>query len=281
MLKRKKKYCGRLYIFSFVLLVFALFGISPARTQDLTDYSNDPLILEPIIQGFNLDDYAYVYEKTNKQYISLPQISAYLGLKYVLNKNTLKLWWVNDEDAPFVIDLGQKTVEYNGLKTPFASDEMLVVDDTLFFTADFYIQYLDVKIKIDRLNMQLVVTSDKDLPTTVKRRAEKKRGKNNFSFKRDSFKNYEFDNRWFGEPVVDLTLGKGWNYYDSVGKSSNSDSYSVNVAMLAAGLDVNAYIFGDSYNDRNPRVRLTGSRTFLDEPGNAFNLKTLKVGDIY
>lgn len=280
MLKRKKKYYERLCIFSFALFAFVLFGIPSAKAQDLTDYSNDPLILEPIIQGFNLDDYAYVYEKNNKQYISLPQISSYLGLKYLVSQSIVKLWWVNDEDTPFIIDIGQKTVEHNKNKTPFASNEILIVDNTIFFSADFYIQYLDIGIKIDRLNMQLIVKADKDLPTTVKRKAEKKRGKNNFSFKNDSFKNYEFDNRWFGEPVIDLTLGKGWSHYDSVGKSFNSDSYSLNVAMLAAGLDVNAYIFGDSYNDRNPRMRLTGSRTFLDEPGNSLNLKTLKVGDI-
>ena len=50
--------------------------------------------------------------------------------------------------------------------------------------------------------------------------------------------------------------------------------------MIAGGLDVNTYIYGDSYSDRNPRVRISGSRTFLDEPENKFNLKTLKVGDI-
>ena len=280
MLKRRKKYCGRLYRYSLLFLLLGAFFSPWGKAEDLTDYSEDPLILEPIIQGFNLDDYAYVYEKNTKQYISLPQIASYLGIKYSLSDNIIRGYWVNTPDKPFVINLNNYTVEQDDEVTPFAANEVIVVDNTIFFAADFYIRVLHINIKIDSLNMQMLITAQDEFPTTLKRKAEKKRGKNNFSFRKDSFKNYEFDNRWFGAPVVDLTLGKGWSHYDSVDKSFNSDSYSLNVAMLAAGLDVNAYIFGDSYNDRQPRIRLTGSRTFLDEPGNALNLKTLKVGDI-
>lgn len=280
MLELKKKYYVNLYIFSLIFWFFALFFSNTAKSQDLTDYSNDPLILEPIIQGFNLDDYAYVYEKIGKQYISLSQLASYIGLKYSLDGNIIKGYWVNTPQDVFIINLKKCTFDYKNNTENFATDDLLIIDDTIFFTADFYIHFLDINIKIDSLNMQLIINAKQNFPTTVKRKAEKKRGKNNFSFKNDSFKNYEFDNRLFGEPVVDLTLGKGWSHSDTVGKSFNSDSYSLNVAMLAAGLDVNAYIFGDSYNGRNPRMRLSGSQTFLDEPTNSLNLKTLKVGDI-
>ena len=246
----------------------------------MTDYGDEPLILEPVVQGFNLSDYAYVYAKNGKEYISLPQMSAYLGLKYKIDGNMITAQMADDEDATIIIDMAQRTVTAYGSISSFAADEMTVIDGTVFFAADFYIRLLKMQIKIDKLNMQMTLDREKDFPTTAKLNAEKKRGKGSYNFQQDSFSNYEFDNRWFGEPVVDITLGKGWGRSNDTGKSFNSDAYSVNLAMIAGGLDVNTYIYGDSYSDRNPRVRISGSRTFLDEPENKFNLKTLKVGDI-
>lgn len=282
MLRRKKKYSGRRCSFSPAwLLAAALFlNGSAARAEDLTDYGDEPLILEPVVQGFNLSDYAYVYVKNGKEYISLPQMSAYLGLKYKIDGNMITAQMADDEDATIIIDMAQRTVTAYGSISSFAADEMTVIDGTVFFAADFYIRLLKMQIKIDKLNMQMTLDREKDFPTTAKLKAEKKRGKGSYNFQQDSFSNYEFDNRWFGEPVVDITLGKGWGRSNDTGKSFNSDAYSVNLAMIAGGLDVNTYIYGDSYSDRNPRVRISGSRTFLDEPENKFNLKTLKAGDI-
>ncbi len=282
MLRLKKKYSGRRYNFSPLWLLAAVlfWNGNAAFAEDLTDYSNEPLILEPVVQGFNLSDYAYVYAQNGKEYISLPQMSAYLGLKYKINGDTITARMVDDEKNTIVIDMANHTVVADGKSAVFSADEIIFIDGTAFFAADFYIRLLDMQIKVDRLNMQLAVDRDKDFPTTTKLKAEKKRGKGFYNFQQDSFKNYEFDNRWFGEPVVDVTLGKGWGHSNDTGKSFNSDAYSVNLAMIAGGLDVNTYIYGDSYFNHKPRVRISGSRTFLDEPENALNLKTLKVGDI-
>lgn len=76
---------------------------------------------------------------------------------------------------------------------------MTVIDGTAFFAADFYIRLLKMQIKIDKLNMQMTLDREKDFPTTAKLKAEKKRGKGSYNFQQDSFSNYEFDNRWFGE----------------------------------------------------------------------------------
>lgn len=111
MLKRKKKYSGRRCSFSPAwLLAAALFlNGSAARAEDLTDYGDEPLILEPVVQGFNLSDYAYVYVKNGKEYISLPQMSAYLGLKYKIDGNMITAQMADDEDATIIIDMTQRT----------------------------------------------------------------------------------------------------------------------------------------------------------------------------
>jgi hypothetical protein len=53
------------------------------------DLSGDLLILEPVVQGFNLEDYAYVSQSDGKEYISLSQMAQYLGLKYVRDNNNI------------------------------------------------------------------------------------------------------------------------------------------------------------------------------------------------
>lgn len=149
MLRRKKKYSGRRCSFSPAwLLAAALFlNGSAARAEDLTDYGDEPLILEPVVQGFNLSDYAYVYAKNGKEYISLPQMSAYLGLKYKIDGNMITAQMADDEDATIIIDMAQRTVTAYRSISSFAADEMTVIDGTVFFAADFYIRLLKMQIK--------------------------------------------------------------------------------------------------------------------------------------
>ena len=252
------------------------------------DLSGDLLILEPVVQGFNLEDYAYVSQTDGKEYISLSQMAQYLGLKYVRdNNNILTLWEADNENVRYRIDfLTRKVDEVNmennvvGEGFWFRDYDMDIIDQSIFFSSGFWQRLLGAEVLVDPLNMQLVIKREKDFPAIGKIKAEKNRSQKGFySFKDDGFENYEFDNRLFAEPVIDLSLGKGWGHNKMSHKTTNSDSYAVNVAMLAMGLDVNAYIQGSSYNDRKPTVRLSGSRTYLDNE-NKYNLKTLKVGDI-
>ena len=252
------------------------------------DLSGDLLILEPVIQGFNLDDYAYVSQSSDKEYISLSQMSQYLGLKYNRDdRGTLTLWEADDENVRYRIDfLTRKVDEINssgniiGEGFWFREYDTDIIDQSVFFSTGFWQRLLGAEVFVDDLNMQLIVKREKDFPAIAKIRAEKTRKQKGFySFKDDGYENYESDDRWFAEPVVDLSLGKGWGHNKNTHHTSNSDSYAVNVAMLAMGLDVNAYIEGTSYNGRKPTVRLSGNRNFVNDD-NALKVKTLKVGDI-
>ena len=306
----KKKYLDSRLDYKFIyclttVLLLALPLVARAQTvvdysedlneaeqiEEFFDFSGDLLILEPVVQGFNLDEYAYVSEalkEDGRKYIPLSQMASYLGIKFERNNGEIVLWYADDENVKYKIDLnGKRVFEINdkgdviGEGFWFRDYDLEIIDQSIFFSSGFWSKLLEADVVVDTLNMQLKIDREKDFPTIAKLKAEKQRNKKGIhTFKNDSITNYEFDNRMFSSPVVDLSLGKGWGHHKSVHKTTNSDSYSVNLAMLAMGLDVNAYVYGSSYNDRKPTVRLSGSRTFLDEPENKLKLKTLKVGDI-
>ena len=251
------------------------------------DLSGELLILEPVVQGFNLDDYAYVSQSDGKKYIPLSQMSSYLGIKFERNNNEIVLWYADDENVKYKIDFnGKRVFEINGKGDVigegfwFRDYDLEIIDQSIFFSSGFWQRLLGAEVLVDELNMQLIIKREKDFPAIAKIRAEKTRKQKGFySFKDDGYENYESDDRLFAEPVVDLSLGKGWGHSKNTHNTSNSDSYAVNVAMLAMGLDVNAYIEGSSYNGRKPTVRLSGNRNFVNND-NVLKAKTLKVGDI-
>lgn len=277
MLERRKTYRRRLSRFRLWLVCFASgFGVWNALAQEET---SELLILEPVVQSFNTPDYAYAYEEKGKVYVSLPQIASYTGLKTHLQSGVLTVGSADDEAEKVTVDTINHTIQTPTGSAMFDANDAQVFDDTLFLTTELWSKILGGGVSADKLNMTLIIDREKDFPTTLKRKVEKKRSQGFYNFKKDGFENYEFDERWIGDPVLDISLGKGWGHSKG-GKTFNSDSYSANLAMLAGGLDINAYFAGESGSDRKPRVRLTGSRTFLDEPPNALNLRTLKVGDI-
>lgn len=301
----RKKYLDSQLNYKFIICLWTVFilvlplvaraqtvinysGNQLEESEDIFNFSDDLLILEPVIQGFNLSDYAYVSQTDGKEYIALSQMSQYLGIKYIKNpNNTAKLWYADNEDVVYFIDFVNRKVILTDKKGYIKEDKFWfrdydvdVIDETIFFSVGFWRTLLEADIEIDELNMQLVIKREKDFPTIAKMRAEKKRNNTGFrEFSKDSISDYNFDDRLIAEPVLDVQLGKGWGHIKG-GKTYNTDSYAVNLAMLAGGLDVNTYISGNTSNDRKPTVRISGSRTFLDEPKNKFNLKTLKVGDI-
>lgn len=280
MQKRRKTYLSKISFFKllFPIIALLLFWGTTAKAG-ITD--NNLLILEPVVQKYMFKDYAYAYETNGRIYISLPKMSLYTGLKYKLSPKQLILWLANEDKTPTTIDIEKCWLQpYQKPQEQFSPKEILIVEDTLFLSENLWSKILKGDVYADKLNMRLILEREKDFPTVAKLKAEEKRSKNRYTLERDTFRDYEFDNRWFGTPVADLSLSKGWSHSKNIHQTHNSDSYSLNLAMLAAGLDVNAYFYGDSYNERKPRIRLSGSRNFLEEPPNGLNLKTLKIGDL-
>ena len=276
---RRKKYSNKSLVCKALIWASFVFAFTSKTCAQDFEYGGDGLlILEPKIQNYTLDDYAYVYEKNGKDFISLPQLASYTGFKYEKEGSTYKISWALTP-SNVLINLVDRSIEVDGIKQMMEPNDVKYIENTLFVSTSFLERVFKIKTEIDYLNMSMSVDALQDFPTTIKKNLEKNRAGGLYSYQRDSFKDYDFDNRWFGAPVLDVTLGKGWNHNKN-GMTSNSDNYALNFAGIAAGLDVTAYLSGDSARDRKPTARITGSREFLEEPGNPLLLKRMEIGDV-
>ena len=240
--------------------------------------NDDALILEVVVQKYYSEDYAYVYQLSDREYLSLSQMADYVGLRYKIDGKILSVWYANTPEELRTINFLTHQVKTPKNEFTLQTLDYQFIDKSFFFSTDFWQKFLDASVEVDFLNMSLKLDRNVDFPVTAKRKAEKKRADGIYDATPRPISDYEFDERLFGAPVVDLSLSKGWSKYD--GMTSNSDSYSVNMAMLAGGLDVEAYISGSMTSNQEPQIRIKGSRTFLSEPSNALNLKALEIGDI-
>ena len=278
MRRQRLKYSNKSLIFKIIVWASFVFACTAsAFAQDFELEGDGLLILEPKIQSYILDDYAYVYEKNGKDFISLPQLASYTGFKTEKIGSAYKISWAL-EPSEVVIDLKNRTLEVDGQKQMLEPSDAKYIENTVFVSTSFLERVFHFKTKIDYLNMGIEIGADQDFPTTIKKNLEKNRAGGLYSYQRESFKDYRFDDRWFGTPVLDVTLGKGWNHNKTT--TTNSDNYTLNFAGIAAGLDVTAYFSGDSGNDRKPTTRLTASREFLEEPSNPLLLKKMEIGDV-
>lgn len=279
----KKMLQRKLYHSSlFRVLIALLFLVGAIRTSYAEE--SDTLILEPVVQTYRSDDYVYAYTDNGKVFLPIFQLGRILGIKVKESNNVISGFFMS-ESRTYEIDFKTMTGKFDGRNIPFTRADVREIEGQVAFDVDFYEKLLPVEVKIDELEMQLVIESPEKLPSTLREEAKKKRDKAGISqMKLDSFSNYEFDNRWWSTPVVDLTYNKNWAKSDIGGdneRTNQSDSYGVNFGMLAAGLDTNLYLFGDNNNnDWSPRARLTAGRTFLQEPKNALNLTKFEMGDI-
>lgn len=238
------------------------------------------LILETTIQNYTEDDYMYGYNDKGTVYISLSQLATFIGLIYENEDGIVTSYYSNNKVGVYIIDLNKMTARAGSREVEMSAKDYKSIDNTMFFTTDFLSRLYGIEIKYDFYDMKISIDRELEFPTMVKRNAENRRKNSRaVEFADKSFKNYEFDERLIGMPVVDLTLGKGWSHAPK-GKTNNSDSYALNIATIAGGLDINSYISGNSYDNHKPQIRLYGGRTLLDEPPNKLNLKQFKIGDI-
>ena len=272
------KYLDKDLISRLLLGVAATVIFNASALGNDYEYEDDELlILEPKIQNYAVDDYAYIYEKSGKKFISLSQLASYTGFKYEKKGESYDISWALSPKN-VVINPQQRTVEVDNTTQPLEPNDINYFEDTLFVSFDFLKRIFNIDVEIDYLNMGIKISSDQNFPTTVKKNLEKNRAGGLYSYKRESYKDYEFDNRWFSTPVLDVSLTKGWSRNET--STTNSDSYALNFAGMLGGLDVTAYVSGNSGNDRKPTVRLNGSREFLGEPANPLHLKKMEIGDV-
>lgn len=238
------------------------------------------LIFETTIQKYIEDDYMYAYNDRGTVYLSLTQLASFIGLMYENNNGIVTSYYTNNKVGIYTINLNKMTAQAGDRDVEMNAKDYKNIDNTMFFSTDFLSRLYGIEIKYNFYDMKISIDRELEFPTMVKRNAEQRR-KNSlaFEFADKSFKDYEFDERLLGMPVVDLTLGKGWGHYPK-GRTTNSDNYTLNIAAIAGGLDINSYISGNSYDNHKPQVRLYGGRTLLDEPPNKLNLKQFKIGDI-
>lgn len=238
------------------------------------------LIFETTVQKYTEDDYMYAYNDGGTVYLSLAQLASFIGLMYENNNGVVTSYYSNNNVGVYTIDLNNMTAHVGSHDVEMSAKDYKNLDNTMFFSTDFLSRLYGIEIKYDFYDMKISIDRELEFPTMVKRNADKRRkNSRTFEFADKSFKDYEFDERIIGMPVVDLTLGKGWGHYPK-GRTTNNDSYAINIATIAGGLDINSYISGNSYNDHKPQVRLYGGRTLLEEPPNKLNLKQYKIGDI-
>ena len=238
------------------------------------------LIFSYTLQGYTTEDYIYAYNYNKILYLPFSQLANDIGISYKTENRVVTAYYQNEPNRLYTVDLNNYTAKSGTLPVEMNKSDYRSIEKTIFFSADFLKRLFGIDIKANYFSMEMEIDGDKEFPTLVKLNAAKKRGKSTYQMPDRSFKDYEMDNRLIGMPVFDLQLGKSWGHSQKSHRYSNSDSYAINFSGIAAGLDFNSYFSGNSGNDRKPTIRLNAGRTFLDEPPNALNLKTLKMGDI-
>lgn len=252
--------------------------VKPALEEYVPEDSE--LILSYTLQGHATDDYIYAYFYDKILYLPFSQLASVIGIKYDVKNQVLKAYYQNEPDHIYQADLKNFTAKNGSSDVKMSTSDYREFDDTIFFSAELYSRLFGIDIAVNYYSMEMLIDGKKEFPTLIKLNAAKRRGKSTYQLPDRSFKDYEQDNRFIGMPVFDLQLGKSWGYSATNKKYTNSDSYAINFSGIAAGLDFNSYFSGNSNNNHEPTIRFNAGRVFLDEPANALNLRTLKLGDI-
>lgn len=266
-----------LTILSFFAFLFFCFPSFARETNNL-------LILEPVIQGYVVDEPIEAIERNGTYYLPLIPFLQVLEFRLTEEEGGFFAGYFLSEKNIFSVDVKQHLAESQGKKITLPAKDVLIENDDVLLSIKTYETLFPVTLKVDMLGMQLEVASLEKLPLKRKEEAKKRRSQGYQTPKLDTFKNYAFDERWFSAPVLDINYRKTFSKLDIGGNNentSNSDSYTVDMGMLFAGLDARATVFGDTtIKSGNPRARFSLGRTFLEDPKNMFNLVKLQMGDV-
>lgn len=227
-------------------------------------------MLEPVIQGITTNDIVHATFVNNIYYLNMQDMADTLRFQFNPTTNTGVFL-----EKPFSI-------------TPqdLNKSEFLHKSNQDFYSVAFYERLLPIKLKIDLKEALLDISSDKTLPTTLMTRNNIARKSINNRKTDDAFYTYEFDNRWFTFPVMDLiykhdlTLN---NIHRENYTHTNSNYYQANLAMVFAGMDTQLTMFGNDYGSNkltDVGARILGSKTWLDERHKPLNMARLQIGDI-
>lgn len=223
----------------------------------------DALLLAPNIQGYSSDEIIHALDSGGEYYLDIQDLAE--SLKFKFDADTGRGTFM---DKNFTIDSKASHIDKNGRN---------------YYSTDFYEKIFPIKLKVNPLESQLEVKSEYALPTTKKHRNTARWLNMDPVPKDDPFSNYEFDERYFSAPVVDLVYRRNETKARG-GAWSGGDYYQANIGMLFAGLDTAATLFGDNFGGNrleNPRARILAGQTLLEEPRNALNLVKFQAGDIF
>lgn len=230
-------------------------------------FAAEELYLEPVIQGQHIEEWLPAFEQKGIYYVNVQELAGVLQVQ--LNAGATSGQFMGQD---FKLDEAALTPE-----------QQINVAGRTYLALGVYEKLWNIRLSADPFEMQLNVSADRDLPVTIGRQLAQRQENFLPAEPPDSFSNYEFDNRYFSPPVVDVAVGKGYTMSDINGsneRKDNSTSYQADFGMLAGGLDTYGSVFGDNTNNHyNPRARLTAGRTFLDEP-NKLNLVKFEAGDV-
>ena len=265
------------------VLIFLILSVSGKKVLSQEFQTEDYLVLEPVVQGYVIDDFVQAYREKGIYFLPLYQLSRLIGFN--LQEKEVFSGYMFSPDNTFEIDLQKleaKTTTNKTIKlTPTSFKEL---DFQVYLDKSVYEQIFPISIDINEQDMRFSVESSEKLPITIKAESQSRRKLGVTRPTRESFKDYTFDERLFTVPVLDLFFGKNFSMTNA-GKSNrktwNGEDYAADIGFLFSGLDTRVHVFGNSEVDNNkPRMRLTMGRTFLEEPGNIFNLTSFKAGDI-
>lgn len=237
----------------------------------LADYAyGEVLLLEPNIQGITSGDIVHATKINDTYFLDMQDMTEALRFQFNPSSDTGKFL-----EKDFKINRQELTAK-----------DLIEYEDQDYFSLAVYEKVLPIKLKVNPLEMQLDVDSDLVLPTTRNVQNYARRLNIYNSPITDSFANYEFDDRNFTFPVIDLIYKNNQNF-NKIHREDYSHSYGnyyqANLGMVFAGFDTQITLFGDDYGDNKlykPGALITLGKTFLEEPANPLNLVRFKAGDI-
>lgn len=234
--------------------------ILPVRSEEL--------LLETVVQGFSSDAVVSAVFEEETYFVDIEQLAQVLLFKAVGNGGVKGYF---------------RDKEYNIDPRRLTPRQYLNHRGRHYFSTDFYASFFGIRMDIDPFEMLMSISADTTLPVTTLLLADRRRQNFQPRPEADSFKNYDFDNRLFSFPVLDVSYQKNFSMHDYNGareRSWTGDFYQIDMGLLAGGLDVAATVFGDSADHHRPRARISAGRTLLEEPGNALNLRQFELGDV-